>query len=45
MNVAIADPVVKGIVLTCAGQTFIAGADIAEFGNHRSRQRGKRLWR
>src|SRR5689334_5098699 len=29
---AIADPEVKGIVLTCAGRTFIAGADITEFG-------------
>src|SRR5215471_16057527 len=29
---AIADPQVKGIVLTCAGRTFIAGADITEFG-------------
>ncbi|MHB0773876.1 3-hydroxyacyl-CoA dehydrogenase NAD-binding domain-containing protein [Bradyrhizobium sp. 1.29L] len=32
MEVAIADPEVKGIVLTCAGRTFIAGADITEFG-------------
>jgi len=32
MNAAIADPEVKGIVLTCAGRTFIAGADITEFG-------------
>ncbi|WBL77896.1 3-hydroxyacyl-CoA dehydrogenase NAD-binding domain-containing protein [Bradyrhizobium xenonodulans] len=32
MNVAIADPEVKAIVLTCAGRTFIAGADITEFG-------------
>ena len=29
---AIADPAVKAIVLTCAGRTFIAGADITEFG-------------
>ncbi|MDI3560908.1 3-hydroxyacyl-CoA dehydrogenase NAD-binding domain-containing protein [Bradyrhizobium sp. Arg816] len=29
---AIADPAIKGIVLTCAGRTFIAGADITEFG-------------
>ena len=29
---AIADPEVKAIVLTCAGRTFIAGADITEFG-------------
>ena len=29
---AIADPEVKGIVLTCGGRTFIAGADITEFG-------------
>jgi len=29
---AIADPEVRAIVLTCAGRTFIAGADITEFG-------------
>jgi 3-hydroxyacyl-CoA dehydrogenase len=29
---AIADPSVKGIVLICEGRTFIAGADISEFG-------------
>ncbi len=29
---AMADPAVKAIVLICAGRTFIAGADIAEFG-------------
>ena len=29
---AIADPEAKVIVLTCAGRTFIAGADITEFG-------------
>ncbi|HUN95435.1 MAG TPA: 3-hydroxyacyl-CoA dehydrogenase NAD-binding domain-containing protein, partial [Bradyrhizobium sp.] len=29
---AAADPDVKAIVLTCAGRTFIAGADITEFG-------------
>ena len=29
---AIAAPEVKAIVLTCAGRTFIAGADITEFG-------------
>jgi 3-hydroxyacyl-CoA dehydrogenase len=29
---AIADPAAKAIVLICAGRTFIAGADIAEFG-------------
>src|SRR5260370_40342766 len=29
---AIADPEVKTIVLTCAGRTFIAGADITDFG-------------
>ena len=28
---AMADPAVKAIVLICAGRTFIAGADIAEF--------------
>src|SRR5437764_9638915 len=32
INSAVADPDVKGIVLTCAGRTFIAGADITEFG-------------
>ncbi|KJC54623.1 3-hydroxyacyl-CoA dehydrogenase [Bradyrhizobium sp. LTSP849] len=32
IKAAIADPVIKGIVLTCAGRTFIAGADITEFG-------------
>src|ERR1700730_13041581 len=32
MNSAIADPEIKAIVLTCAGRTFIAGADITEFG-------------
>ena len=29
---AIADPDVKAIVLICEGRTFIAGADITEFG-------------
>jgi len=29
---AIADPEVKAIVLICEGRTFIAGADISEFG-------------
>ena len=29
---AIADDAVKAIVLTCAGRTFFAGADIGEFG-------------
>ncbi|SPP92937.1 protein of unknown function [Bradyrhizobium vignae] len=29
---AIADPGIEAIVLTCAGRTFIAGADITEFG-------------
>jgi 3-hydroxyacyl-CoA dehydrogenase len=32
---AIADPDVKAIVLICAGRTFIAGADISEFGGNR----------
>ncbi|MBR0756137.1 enoyl-CoA hydratase/isomerase family protein [Bradyrhizobium jicamae] len=32
MKSAIADAQVQGIVLTCAGRTFIAGADITEFG-------------
>jgi 3-hydroxyacyl-CoA dehydrogenase len=29
---AIADDAIKAIVLTCAGRTFFAGADISEFG-------------
>ncbi|XFF02227.1 Peroxisomal bifunctional enzyme (plasmid) [Bradyrhizobium guangxiense] len=29
---AIADPSIQAIVLTCTGRTFIAGADITEFG-------------
>jgi 3-hydroxyacyl-CoA dehydrogenase len=29
---ALADDAAKGIVLACAGRTFIAGADISEFG-------------
>ena len=29
---AAADPAVKAIVVICAGRTFVAGADIAEFG-------------
>ncbi|MGO9684195.1 MAG: 3-hydroxyacyl-CoA dehydrogenase NAD-binding domain-containing protein, partial [Beijerinckiaceae bacterium] len=29
---AAADPAIKAIVMICAGRTFIAGADIAEFG-------------
>jgi 3-hydroxyacyl-CoA dehydrogenase len=29
---AVGDPVVNAIVLICAGRTFIAGADISEFG-------------
>ena len=32
MKKAIADPEIKTIVLTCGGRTFIAGADITEFG-------------
>ncbi|MDA9414185.1 3-hydroxyacyl-CoA dehydrogenase [Bradyrhizobium sp. CCBAU 25360] len=32
IKAAIADPAIKGIVLTCTGRTFIAGADITEFG-------------
>jgi len=32
VNAAVADPAVAAIVLTCAGRTFIAGADITEFG-------------
>jgi 3-hydroxyacyl-CoA dehydrogenase len=29
---ALADPAVKAVVLICAGKTFVAGADITEFG-------------
>ena len=32
MSAAVADPAVQAIVLTCGGRTFIAGADITEFG-------------
>src|SRR6202789_3339735 len=32
MRQAGADPAVKAIVLICGGRTFIAGADISEFG-------------
>ena len=32
MAAAVPDPAVKAIVLICAGRTFIAGADISEFG-------------
>ncbi|WP_031336967.1 3-hydroxyacyl-CoA dehydrogenase NAD-binding domain-containing protein, partial [Rhodopseudomonas sp. B29] len=32
VTAAVADPEVQAIVLTCAGRTFIAGADITEFG-------------
>ncbi len=32
MRQAAADPGVKAVVLICAGRTFIAGADISEFG-------------
>jgi 3-hydroxyacyl-CoA dehydrogenase len=33
---AIDDPTVKAIVLICAGRTFVAGADISEFGRERT---------
>jgi 3-hydroxyacyl-CoA dehydrogenase len=32
LHVAIADPTVRAVVLRCAGRTFVAGADITEFG-------------
>lgn len=35
MRKAGADPAVKAIVLICEGRTFIAGADISEFGSPR----------
>ena len=38
---AIADPSVKAIVLICEGRTFIAGADISEFGGQ---QKGASLF-
>src|SRR6202035_700915 len=46
MKAAISDPEVKAIVLTCAGRTFIAGADIAEADRcrdprHRARWRAR----
>ncbi len=31
-DAALADPAVKAVVLICGGRTFIAGADISEFG-------------
>jgi 3-hydroxyacyl-CoA dehydrogenase len=36
MYAAIADPHVNGIVLACAGRTFVAGADVTEFGKART---------
>ena len=36
MRQAIADPAAEAIVLICAGRTFIAGADIGEFGKPRT---------
>jgi 3-hydroxyacyl-CoA dehydrogenase len=35
LNKALADPAVEGIVVRCDGRTFIAGADIREFGKPR----------
>jgi len=35
LNKALADPKVEGIVVRCDGRTFIAGADIREFGRPR----------
>ena len=32
MRQASANPAVKGVVLMCAGKTFIAGADVSKFG-------------
>lgn len=32
LDEAAADPAVQGLVLACAGRTFVAGADIAELG-------------
>jgi 3-hydroxyacyl-CoA dehydrogenase len=38
LNKALADPAVEGIVVRCEGRTFIAGADIREFGKPRNRR-------
>jgi 3-hydroxyacyl-CoA dehydrogenase len=32
LDAALADPGVSAVVITCAGRTFVAGADITEFG-------------
>ena len=32
MRMANADPAIKAVVLICEGRTFLAGADITEFG-------------
>jgi 3-hydroxyacyl-CoA dehydrogenase len=32
VEAAIADPAIDAVVLRCDGRTFIAGADITEFG-------------
>jgi 3-hydroxyacyl-CoA dehydrogenase len=41
---AVENPAVKAVVLICDGKTFIAGADITEFGKppHRRRRPGTR---
>ena len=36
LDEAVANPEVQAIVLACAGRTFVAGADIAEFGKPRA---------
>ncbi len=41
MKAAIADDAVKSVVIICAGRTFIAGADISEFGGE---QKGASLF-
>lgn len=43
LKTAVADPDIKGLVLACAGQTFIAGADITEFGKLSARQETSEL--
>src|SRR5689334_3495885 len=35
LTMAVADPAAKAVVLICAGRTFMAGADIREFGKPR----------
>ena len=38
LKTALADDAVKAIVIACAGRTFVAGADITEFGTEKALQ-------